>query len=376
MGGVLPEGSAPFSLKKKVIIMTRSAFALALLLSACAAPVGYEPIDDMPATDMTVPAVMAKVETVEVESSGDAADDPALWIHPDDTFKSLILGTDKQAGLYSYDLNGQIIQFIPSGALNNVDVRQGVTIGNWQGDLAAATNRSDNTVTLFMVTTEGRMKETGRVPTNRNEPYGICMGDVKGQVLLVVTYKNGMVDIFALDQITGDPQARFVQSLTLQSQLEGCVVDEPNNALYIGEENAGISRYDLVADETVKAVNGRRVDVLGSDTGIVADIEGLTIYRQTEKGGYLIASSQGNNTFAVYDRQSGEFVGRFRVASDESTGIDGAEDTDGIDATSVSLPNYPKGVFVVQDGFNMPAGTTQNYKYIDWRDIAAALDLN
>ena len=67
--------------------------------------------------------VVATLETEPVPSSGDAADDPAIWIHPTDPLLSTILGTDKLLGLAVYDLSGQQIQFIPDGNLNNVDLR-------------------------------------------------------------------------------------------------------------------------------------------------------------------------------------------------------------------------------------------------------------
>jgi 3-phytase len=38
----------------------------------------------------------ARVETEPVPSSGDAADDPAIWVHPGDPARSLVLGTDKK----------------------------------------------------------------------------------------------------------------------------------------------------------------------------------------------------------------------------------------------------------------------------------------
>ena len=39
------------------------------------------------------------LETQPVPHSGDAADDPAIWIHPTNTAESIIIGTDKQGGL-------------------------------------------------------------------------------------------------------------------------------------------------------------------------------------------------------------------------------------------------------------------------------------
>ena len=52
--------------------------------------------------------------------------------------------------------------------------------------------------------------------------------------------------------------------------------------------------------------------------------------------GYLIASSQGDNSYVVYER-GGEnaFVRRFQIG--DGDGIDGTEDTDGIDVTTADL---------------------------------------
>ncbi|MGH2667571.1 MAG: phytase, partial [bacterium] len=40
-------------------------------------------------------SVSADAETVPVTSSGDSADDPAIWVNPADPSKSLVIGNDK-----------------------------------------------------------------------------------------------------------------------------------------------------------------------------------------------------------------------------------------------------------------------------------------
>ena len=72
--------------------------------------------------------VTATVETQPVGHSGDAADDPAVWVHPTDPSRSAIVGTDKQGGLYVYDIGTQL-QYLPSGEVNNVDVRSVANAG-------------------------------------------------------------------------------------------------------------------------------------------------------------------------------------------------------------------------------------------------------
>ena len=79
-----------------------------------------------PATDVITVTPAAKVQTEPVPSEGDAADDPAIWIHPADPARSLVLGTDKKGGLHAYSLDGRRRQLVSPGSRpNNVDVLYG-----------------------------------------------------------------------------------------------------------------------------------------------------------------------------------------------------------------------------------------------------------
>ncbi len=60
--------------------------------------------------------VVATVETQPVDDFGDAADDPAIWIHPTRPELSLVIGTNKKRGLEVYDLAGRRIQSSPTVA--------------------------------------------------------------------------------------------------------------------------------------------------------------------------------------------------------------------------------------------------------------------
>ncbi len=66
--------------------------------------------------------------TVITETVVHDTDDPAIWINPQDTSKSIIIGTDKDTdgGLYAFDLNGRIIHKVPGlKRPNNVDIEYG-----------------------------------------------------------------------------------------------------------------------------------------------------------------------------------------------------------------------------------------------------------
>lgn len=335
-------------------------FAMILALPACAVLTGDE--DERPVTDPSVPVVTAFAETTPVPSLDDAADDPAIWVHPTDPAKSVILGTDKRSGLYIYDLSGAQIGALPLPRPNNVDLRQNLAGSGI--DIAVTSNRGDNTVSLIAVA-GGEATEVGRVPTVREEPYGICLGDVGGGVV-AVTHKGGEVDLYQVAAVDGGLTARAFNSFSLGSQLEGCVFDEPNGTLFVGIEEVGIVALPTSKLAALTAADAATVDSVDGATGTTADIEGLTLYRTGEKDGYLIASSQGNNTFAAYDRRTRAFAGRFSIGPSPS-GIDGAEETDGIAATAAALGEaYPQGLLVVQDGFNDEGDgvAPQNFKLV------------
>ena len=61
----------------------------------------------------------AVVQTESVPSQGDAADDPAIWVHPEEPAQSLVLGTDKKGGLNVFDMDGKRLQIISNGARPN-----------------------------------------------------------------------------------------------------------------------------------------------------------------------------------------------------------------------------------------------------------------
>ena len=87
--------------------------------------------------------------TAETDANGGDGDDPAIWIAPGDTSKSRIVTTTKSevgAGLGVFDLGGKLLQTIPAGEPNNVDMIYGFQAGNRTVDLAYAACREDNTL--------------------------------------------------------------------------------------------------------------------------------------------------------------------------------------------------------------------------------------
>src|SRR3546814_947188 len=125
-----------------------------------------------------MPLARASVETVPVETGGDAADDPAIWIDPADPARSVVIGTQKKSGLYVYGLDGQMIQYLPDGRMNNVDLRDAFRLGGRDVTLVAASNRPTKGLSIYTLDpATSRLTDVaaGLPATGFDDPYGLCL---------------------------------------------------------------------------------------------------------------------------------------------------------------------------------------------------------
>ncbi len=333
----------------------------ALACSACAATphtaTTLPPVASLPASAVTALAETAPVGT----GNADAADDPAIWRNPADPAKSLIVATDKKAGLHVYGLGGPSRFFEPDGRLNNVDL---VDMGP-QGVIVVASDRNDPLAAKLRVyrldTAAARLIPLGAVEGGKGEAYGVCLWAQGDALHAFSVLKDGTIEEVRID-LAGTPKAVPVMTRKLPTQSEGCVADPRDGTLYVGEEDVGIWRFAAgqAQGTLVARADGQQ---------LVADTEGLAILPEGADGGYVVASSQGDNAYAVYRLPDMAPAGRFRIAK----GAFGAtEETDGITLMGGSFgADYPNGLFVAQDGHNEPAA--QNFKLVSWADVLKAL---
>ena len=101
-----------------------------VLFAAFIALAPYPLISDADALEQPIGDAQATVETTPVSSTGDAADDPAIWRNPIDPSRSTVIGNDKGGALEVYDLSGVPIQRFTGGFFGNVDVRSGFVAGS------------------------------------------------------------------------------------------------------------------------------------------------------------------------------------------------------------------------------------------------------
>lgn len=313
-----------------------------------------------------LPSVKGLVETTPVDRVGDAADDPAIWVHPKDSEKSLILGTNKKWGLLAYTLSGKQVQALPSGHLNNVDVRQNIVSSNGVMDIAVASNRSDNTITVFSISPAGNIREISRIATGLSDVYGICLYAPSPEKLYTfINDKDGRYQQWRLMPAQDAASAELVREFSLASQPEGCVANDANGDLFVGEEDSGLWLYS--ADE--QAGDNARL-LQGISSILHDDVEGVALIKNA-LGEFLVVSSQGNHSYAVFEANAPyDHVGSFRIGLNAEKQIDGASETDGLDLSGVSLgENFPNGVLVVQDGFNVLPQEAQNFKLVSWEEV-------
>ena len=314
-----------------------------------------------------------KAGLLSVAASGrtgpvDPADDPAIWVHPTNPGLSVIIGSNKDddGGLHVFDLSGAELQYVAGGQHNNVDVRYGFRLGGDLVDLVSVSDRNNDQIDIYTIDPDTRrLTQVGAIQAGVTV-YGYAMYHDRATDRFYGFVARRNVEQYEFVDIGGGRVGGvLVRAWSLDRVVEGIVADDELGVVYVGEESQGIFKYG--ADPSDPTNTRETVDVVGSPTGLVQDVEGLAIYYRGDGLGYLLASSQGNDRFIVYRREGdNQYLGTFQVAG----GPHGpARDTDGIDVTNMNLgPQYPQGLFMAQNN-------DDDFKMVGWEDIASALGL-
>ena len=326
------------------------------------------------------PTVRPIMETAPVANGGDAADDPAIWANPSNPAESLIIGTDKQGGLHVYDMQGKSVQFVGDGKMNNVDLREGFKLGGKNVVLVTASDRTNKAVAIYALDTSAKQLvnvSDGIQATGLSDPYGQCMyrSAKSGRYYVYVSDPDGLVRQWELIATrAGKVRIKQVRDTKFSSQTEGCVADDRAGTLFVAEEDVGFWK---VTAEPTKGAKPVSIDTVEGNPKLKDDMEGVGIYDLGNGRGYLVVSSQGNNSYAVYRREGDQaYLGSFSVIADAAKGIDGISETDGLDVSSANLgPGLEHGALVAQDGRNVLPVENQNFKVVAWKAIAEALKL-
>ncbi|WP_309112973.1 phytase [Saccharothrix sp.] len=314
------------------------------------------------------------------------------------------------------------------GRYNNVDVLSRVLVGGVRRDLAFVSDRGRDRVRVYEI--DGRGSAAGSAVVrdvtdpaarpvfsaseeevdDQHTAYGLAAGRVDRTPVVVVNRRNEtrVALLHVVPAAGGAVGTKVVSTVDLPStfplpggtswtpcgepgegpQLEGMVVDSANRVLYAAQEDVGIWRIPLTATGfgTPKLIDKVRsfgvpqtydpetgeCSASGADPGfggrhLEADAEGLTI-----GGDHLVASSQGDSRFVVYERTGRNgYVGEFVVGAGD--GNDSVEHSDGAQLVMGDLGDeYEGGLLVVHDGERTPATgdlPTTGFAYVSWEDV-------
>lgn len=317
--------------------------------------------------------------TLETENVDIDPDDPAIWINHADPAQSRVIGTDKDVGLVVFDLDGKIVQRLPDGRLNNVDIRQDVMLDGEKLTLVTASRRDDDTIVFYTVDLAGKLTQAapfafpGAPRAIDDDIYGIGLfyAVAVSRLYVIASFKTGEIMQWEVTRNNGRLALVFARELSVPTQPEGVVADDELGFIYVGEEDGGLWRFN--ADPATDAA-GHLVDGVGSACLPEDDLEGLAIVKGPDGSGYVLASAQGVNRYALYARKpDADGAQSCFGAFDLVTGAtDPVSETDGLDVTTMPLSNrFPNGLMVVQDDRN--EGFTRNFKYVSWADVIEAM---
>lgn len=346
--------------------------------------------------DSPFPIVMPTRET-PAGLLPDNFDDPAVWIHPTDVSRSLLLTTKKLGGAAVFDFNLTLMQSIvpeTNGALrlNNVDVLYGFSLNASEVDLAVFSDRTADTLYIYRLDADATTNALTLVSADLATPvfpgsvggndtaYGLCLyrSPLNGKHYAFVS-REGVSTIAQLELFDaggGQVGWRRVRTIALPDarQVEGMVADQELGWLYLAQEKVGLWKTPA---EPSRAIEGELLlqPVKPAGDILAADVEGVCLYYATNGAGYLIASGQGENTFAVFAREgTNAWLGNFVVGANRPLGIDQVTTSDGGDVTTFALPGFPQGALIVHDGENDGSVSTRNtnFKLVPWEQIAGA----
>jgi 3-phytase len=377
-------------------ITLRLTLAAALALSIAAGCRRDAPPDEDSTKPPPAPSPLSQAIEIEAEYStaqlSNDPDDPAIWVHPGDPARSLIIGTMKVAApagaLVVFGMDGQVRQVISGiDRPNNVDVEYGFPLGGRRVDLVVATERLQRQLRIFRVdATAGRLVDLGGVPILQDQPdeagapmgIGLYRRPRDGAVFAIVSPKEGpstgYLWQYRLTEAGGRVAAQFVRrfgnfsatSVREENEIEAVAVDDELGYVYYADEADGIHKWHADPDHP----DAERELAHFARDGFRGDREGIAIYRFPDGTGYIVVTDQldDDSEYHVYPREGGP--GNPHDHSREMAVVRGGADaTDGLEISSSSLgPGLPSGIMVAMNS------EPRNFLVFRWQDVAAALE--
>ena len=325
--------------------------------------------------EITQPKIAVSVITDTVSYD---TDDPAIWMHPTDPSKSLIIGTDKDSlgALYVFNLEGKIVDSLVRKGIqrpNNVDVGYGLTLADGSKiDFAVTGERLTSKLRFFSLPD---MKELnpggfeiflGEEGPDFRDLMGVALykSPSTGNQYVIAGRKNGPTDgtylwqyeiTAAADGIRLELIRKFGQ-YSGKKEIEAIAVDAALGYIYYSDEGVGVRKYAAEPDMGNKELG------LFATEGFADDHEGISIYELDDSTGYLLISDQQANLLHVFPREGSpenphahSLITKVLLSTNQS---------DGSEVSSRSFgPKFPKGIFIAMSD-------NKTFHFYRWEDVA------
>ncbi|MBX9599578.1 MAG: phytase [Bryobacteraceae bacterium] len=304
------------------------------------------------------------------EAVGDDPDDPAIWVHPQDPARSLILGTNKaqapNGALVVYGVDGRIRQTISGlDRPNNADIAKNFTLGGEVVDLVVVTERNQSRLRTFLIPRDGGgLRDVSdldglRVFAGERDREAAPMGIAMYREFAIVSRKTGPSGRYLWQYRLRDNGAGKVRAEKVrefgnfagrpgsEDEIEAVAVDAELGFVYYSDENAGVRKYHA---DPAHPDAGRELAFFAT-SGFRMQREGIAIYPTAPGQGYLLVTDQipGGTRYVVY-RREGEVGSPHDHSKVLAILSGGADSTDGIEATAQSLgPAFAEGILVAMN---------------------------
>lgn len=339
-----------------------AASALTLALAACHSPRVISP-------EARVYSQSVPVNQVE---------DAAIWIHPTDPEKSLLIIANKTRGMELHDFNGTLLQYYNDGKdLAGVDVLYDFPSAGKKIDLVIAASPSVTAtggVRVWQIDPiKCRIAEVtagGIIPVlDGAEPLGLTAYHSRknGAAYFFVSNEEGVIEQFQLAASDeGKISARRVRQIKLPGKVKAGVADDETGLIYFALEKEGVYKFNAEPDAPATG----ELIIRANEHGIVPDLAGITLYSASNGRGYLVLVSQGPrgtfSTLGLFQRQPPH---DYVLTIDPKPGaLGGIYRSSGITVTNRPTSAFPRGMLAAKNRLNR--GGTEDYKLFSWQDIA------
>ena len=320
------------------------------------------------------PKIAASVITDTVSYD---TDDPAIWMHPSDPSKSLVIGTDKDSlgALYVFNLEGKVIDSLVRKGIqrpNNVDVGYGLALADGLTDFAVTGERLTSRLRFFSLPD---MQEfnlggfeifQGEEGSEYRDLMGVALykSPKTGKQYVIAGRKNGPTDgtylwQYEITAAADDIQLELVRKFGQYSgkkEIEAIAVDAALGYIYYSDEGVGVRKYAAEPDM------GNEELALFATEGFADDHEGISIYEVDDSSGYLLVSDQQANLFHVFPREGSPenphahpLITKILLSTNQSDGSEVSSRYFG--------PKFPRGIFIAMSD-------NKTFHFYRWEDVA------